>query len=371
MSEPQHPTPFGSRTGNPSGREPDGEALAGQAASSGNQAGSLESIVAVGARLAQLRTAKGWSIDDVSARLKVSPQKVRSLEAGDLSHLPDRTFAAGIVRSYAKMLGADPAPFTQALRRVNGPVEQNLSLPAAAGGGLPRARVSVPLNGTGRRRSWLWGVAAVIVAVIALAMWHTGGDSAAWLARLKASANGTSLSGSNGNSGTSAASSVATPDELAAANTGDASSAEPGAAGTQPMPHPLGTNALPNSSSTIAAVQGASGAALAPAAPALTPPAPAAAVASASAPTVAGTGTNALELKVKQDSWLSVRQKDGKEVFSGLVHGGNTQRVEGEAPFKVTIGNRAGMDSITFDDEPVDPAKYAAAKGNVARFSVP
>jgi cytoskeleton protein RodZ len=212
----------------------------------------------------------------------------------------------------------------------------------------------------------------VIVAVIALAMWHTGGDSAAWLARLKVSANGTSsLAGSNGNSGTGAASAVATPDELAAANTGEASSAEAGAAGTQPMPHPLGTNALPNSSSTIAAVQGASGAVATPAAPAVAPPAPAATDALASASAVAGTGSNALELKVKQDSWLSVRQKDGKEVFSGLVHGGNVQRVEGEAPFKVTIGNRAGMESLMFDDEPVDPAKYAAAKGNVARFSVP
>ena len=151
MSEPQHPTPFGSQTGSHSGNQPDGEALAGATASSGNLAGSLESIVAVGARLAQLRTAKGWSIDDVSARLKVSPQKVRGLEAGDLSHLPDRTFAAGIVRSYAKMLGADPAPFTQAMRRASGPLEQNLSLPASAGGGLPRARVSVPLNSAGRR----------------------------------------------------------------------------------------------------------------------------------------------------------------------------------------------------------------------------
>lgn len=364
MSEPQHPTPFGSQTGSHSGNQPDGEALAGATASSGNLAGSLESIVAVGARLAQLRTAKGWSIDDVSARLKVSPQKVRGLEAGDLSHLPDRTFAAGIVRSYAKMLGADPAPFTQAMRRASGPLEPNLSLPASAGGGLPRARVSVPLNSAGRRRSWLWGVAAVIVAVIALAMWHTGGDSAAWLARLKASANGTAVSSANG---PSAASAVATPDEVAAGNTGETSPTDTPAAGTQPMPHPLGTNALPASSSAIASVQGASAAAVAP----VVVPPPVAADASASATAVAGTGSNALELKVKQDSWLSVRQKDGKEVFSGLVRGGDTQRVEGETPFKVTIGNRAGMESLTLDDEPVNPAKYAVAKGNVARFSVP
>ena len=42
---------------------------------------------------------------------------------------------------------------------------------------------------------------------------------------------------------------------------------------------------------------------------------------------VAGSGSSALELKVTKDSWFSVRQKDGKEVFSGLVHGGDVQRV--------------------------------------------
>ncbi|OXH83292.1 helix-turn-helix domain-containing protein, partial [Burkholderia multivorans] len=48
----------------------------------------LESLVAVGSRLAQLREAKGWTVEDVSARLKVAPPKLRALEAGDISHLP-------------------------------------------------------------------------------------------------------------------------------------------------------------------------------------------------------------------------------------------------------------------------------------------
>ncbi len=53
------------------------------------------------------------------------------------------------------------------------------------------------------------------------------------------------------------------------------------------------------------------------------------------------------------------------------MRAGDAQRVEGELPFKVTIGNRAGLESLTLDDEPVDPAKYAVARGNVARFSLP
>jgi cytoskeleton protein RodZ len=84
-----------------------------------------------------------------------------------------------------------------------------------------------------------------------------------------------------------------------------------------------------------------------------------------------GSGANELELKVAKDSWFSVRQKDGKEVFSGLVKADSVQRVAGDAPFKITVGNRAGLDSLTFDGQPVDPAKFGPAKGNVARFSLP
>jgi cytoskeleton protein RodZ len=392
MSEPQHPTPFGahkagqsgSQAGALPGSQPENAASVANAAPGDIQAVNLDSVAAVGARLTQLREAKNWSLDDVSARLKVSPQKLRALESGDLSLFPDRNFAAGIVRSYAKIMGADPAPFTAALRHASGPVEQNLSLPASSGAGLPRGRVSVPLGSSPRRRSWLWGVAAVIVAVIALAMWHTGGDSAAWLARLKASANGATQATSGE---TSASASVAATEETTA-NTGSVASGEAATeapanaagaqAGAQPMPSPLGTNALPASSSTITAVQGAAAHAQSASAPVSAPVASstklapqADVVATASAAASVGSGANELELKVANDSWFSVRQKDGKEVFSGLVKAGSVQRVAGDAPFKITVGNRAGLDSLTLDGQPVDPAKFGPAKGNVARFSLP
>ena len=102
MSEPQHP--FGTDgTDSNAGRSAPG------AAPSPVQP-VPDTLVAAGARLAQLREAKGWAIEDVSARLKVAVSKLRELEAGDISHLPDNTFALGVVRAYAKLLGADPAP---------------------------------------------------------------------------------------------------------------------------------------------------------------------------------------------------------------------------------------------------------------------
>ncbi|NPT59457.1 helix-turn-helix domain-containing protein [Paraburkholderia elongata] len=384
MSEPQHPQP----------QPQDGDANEGHPAPVARavvqpvvQPGSaglagLDSLAAVGARLTQLRESKGWTIEDVSARLKVSVTKLRALESGDISHLPDTTFALGVVRSYAKMLGADPAPFTQALRREKGVPAPDLSMPASSGKDLPRGRVSLSLGGSGQKsRSWLWGIAAVIVAVIALGMWHTnGGDSSAWLARLKASANG-AAGGATGASGAvaqgQAAGSEATAEDAASAP--ETQAAADNAASAIPMPAPLATGTAPSSAPAVTAaavapkagsqVQAAAQGASAPVVAAIGASAAADMATTATAPPPAGEAI--IALRVTQDSWFSVRGKDGKEVFSGLVHAGDTKEVTGAAPFKVTIGNKAGLESLTLDGQPVDPSKYSAAKGNVARFALP
>ncbi|WP_423757792.1 helix-turn-helix domain-containing protein [Burkholderia sp. NLJ2] len=318
----------------------------------------LESLAAVGSRLAQLRETKGWTVDDVSARLKVAPQKLRALEAGDISHLPGVTFALGVVRSYAKMLGVDPEPFAQALRRERGVPEVDLSMPASSGTDLPRGRVSIPLGGSSRHHPWLWGTAIVVVAVVAVLMWHTGGDSSSLLARFK------------GNDAEHASAASAPPASSSSVDDAAASGASTVAAND--VPAPVAASAAP--------AQAIASAVPAPAAPVATGAAsqPVVATAAASAATpaepasvVVAAGQSMVELKVKQDCWFSVRDKNGKELFSALVRAGETKQVAGDGPFKVTIGNKAGLDAVAFDGKPVDPAKYSAARGNVARFTLP
>ncbi|RQV21266.1 helix-turn-helix domain-containing protein [Burkholderia cenocepacia] len=312
-----------------------------------------ETLAAVGSRLAQLRETKGWSVDDVSARLKVAPQKLRALEAGDISHLPGVTFALGVVRSYAKMLGVDPEPFAQALRRERGVPEVDLSMPASSGTDLPRGRVSIPLGGSSRHHPWLWGTGIVIVAVVAVLMWHTGGDSSSLLARFKggdaehASAASAAASSSAEEAATNGAS-------AAVANEVPAPAAAPAQAIASAVPAPAAPVATAAASQPVAETAAASTAA--PAQP---------------ASVVVAAGQSMVELKVKQDCWFSVRDKNGKELFSALVRAGETKQVAGDGPFKVTIGNKAGLDAVAFDGKPVDPAKYSAARGNVARFTLP
>ncbi|OXI88826.1 helix-turn-helix domain-containing protein [Burkholderia sp. AU33423] len=320
----------------------------------------LESLAAVGSRLAQLRETRGWTVDDVSARLKVAPQKLRALEAGDISHLPGVTFALGVVRSYAKMLGVDPEPFAQALRRERGVPEVDLSMPASSGTDLPRGRVSIPLGGSSRHHPWLWGTGIVVVAVVAVLMWHTGGDSSSLLARFKSgdaehasAASAPAASSSSVEEAASSGASAGVANEVPAPAVASAAPA-PTVASAAPAPAPVAPVVTAAASQPVVATTAASAAA--PAQP---------------ASVVVAAGQSMIELKVKQDSWFSVRDKSGKELFSGLVHGGEAKQVAGDGPFKVTIGNKAGLDAIAFDGKPVDPAKYSAARGNVARFTLP
>ncbi|WP_343673222.1 RodZ domain-containing protein [Paraburkholderia heleia] len=392
MSEPQHP--FGTDgTDSNAGRSVPG------ATPSPVQA-VPDTLAAAGARLAQLREARGWAIEDVSARLKVSVSKLRELEAGDISHLPDTTFALGVVRAYAKLLGTDSAPFTQALRRERGIAQPDLSMPASAGSDLPRGRVSLSLGGSGaraprRRASWLWGVAIIVIAVLAISMWHTNsGESSAWFARLKAMANDASVQTGASSptvtqgvaTGSADASAVQGADQSAAPQAGDANEAgdnanaapDQGAAASapqaaQPAPQvPQATQPAPQaakpaaaSAAPAAAVANAASAARAQAASA---PATAAAQAAAADN---GADTSTFAIRVTQDTWVSVRQKDGKEVFSGLIHGSDAREISGTEPLKVTVGNKAGIESMTIDGQPVDASKYASARGNVARFVLP
>lgn len=392
MSEPQHP--FGTDgTDSNAGRSAPG------ATPSPVQA-VPDTLAAAGARLAQLREAKGWAIEDVSARLKVSVSKLRELEAGDISHLPDTTFALGVVRAYAKLLGTDSAPFTQALRRERGIAQPDLSMPASAGSDLPRGRVSLSLGGSGaraprRRASWLWGVAIIVVAVLALSMWHTNsGESSAWFARLKAMANGASVQTGASSptvtqgvaTGSTDASAVQGAGQSAAPQAGDANEAgenanaapDQGAAASAPQaaqpsqPVPQATQPAPQSAKPAAA-SAAPAAAVANAASAARAQAASAPAAAAAQAAVADNGadTSTFAIRVTQDTWVSVRQKDGKEVFSGLIHGSDAREITGTEPLKVTVGNKAGIESMTIDGQPVDTAKYASARGNVARFVLP
>jgi len=69
----------------------------------------------VGQSLAHLRAARGWTIADVSARLKFSERQIIALETECWGKLPEGLGLRGLVRNYARLLGADSEALLAAL----------------------------------------------------------------------------------------------------------------------------------------------------------------------------------------------------------------------------------------------------------------
>ena len=125
-----------------------------------------EDLHAIGQVLQEAREAQGLSLVDVEARTKIAAPVLEALEAGDSSRLPHPVYARGFLRSYATLLGLDPAPLLARFAQAY-PIPQELEEPpeerAAQIGVTVRSSGSEPL---GPWPMWLAGGVALIVLAV-------------------------------------------------------------------------------------------------------------------------------------------------------------------------------------------------------------
>ncbi|MFO7908665.1 MAG: DUF4115 domain-containing protein [Halomonas sp.] len=77
---------------------------------------------------------------------------------------------------------------------------------------------------------------------------------------------------------------------------------------------------------------------------------------------------NRLELTFNQQSWTEIFDANDQRVFVGLQEPGTSATVEGEPPYRLTIGNSTGVE-LRYQGEAVDLGERAGAN-NVARFTL-
>ncbi|TVP48160.1 MAG: DUF4115 domain-containing protein [Halomonas sp.] len=77
---------------------------------------------------------------------------------------------------------------------------------------------------------------------------------------------------------------------------------------------------------------------------------------------------NVLELTFNEQSWTEIFDATNQRVFVGLQTPGTTATVEGQPPFRLTVGNATGVE-LNYQGEVIDlPARAGA--NNVARFTL-
>lgn len=261
-----------------------------------------------GKTLAAEREAMGWTVEQVADQLKLAVRQVVALEAGDYASLPSPAVTRGFVRAYAKIVKLDPAPLVAQI---------DLGSTGPNTGSMPRrerpasfSEVRFPSHG---KRSTLPVGMIAAAAVVVLAI----GGIAYYFGALPGMHRATTTSSTP----------VASAPVVAAPLTAPATPATD----LQNTAVPL-ISVPPTASTNNTVVNGVTApAGVTPAATAPAATTPAAAPAS---------GSNALVVVFKEDSWLQVRKASGgKPLIARLVKGGNTETFDISEPVTVVVGN--------------------------------
>ncbi|ROR29742.1 helix-turn-helix domain-containing protein [Inmirania thermothiophila] len=320
---------------------------------------------AAGARLREARRALGWSEDEAAQRLRVPRRYVEALEAGRCEELPGPVFARGYVRSYARLLGLPEDELLAALA----PQPPEPAAPRPRTAGRPRLE----------RVALVWGtpLVAAIAAVLVWLGWRgPAGGPAEEPPAVQAQAPVASEPVPPPPAAQPAPVPAAEPAPPAAESAPAAE--EPLPAAAQLAPAPVGEAAT----ETVADAGGRAVDGAGPPAPAAAgTPAPGAEADSgggaeaasgedaAQPPPPAQPAGDVLTLTVAGgDSWVEVRDARGERLVYQLLRDGAVRRVQGEAPFRVLLGN-AGAVRLELNGQALTPPQPPAS--GVLRWTTP
>ena len=323
-----------------------------------------------GGALRQAREAQALSVQDVASKLRLSPKQIEAIEADNFAKLPEPTIVRGFIRNYAKLLKINAEPLLDAYTVI---VPSNTQHQLTV---KPTSNMHVSSGDKPKTSSYIW---AGLAALVAFGLWLFYQNYIE-----KPSPTAPSANSENGAENTGPLPEAALPaaerapelqpsTELVLPPAADATSlpvtglpATGQSVTSKPLPEvalpvtpraPVGANVTPNPAPTIAPVVSA------PVASTLASAAP---VADAAIST-ATTDVAKLEINASQETWISILDADGKQVYDKIIFAGSRETVEGKPPLNVVVGNAGGA-SLNLNGKPVDLGPHT--RNNVARIKL-
>jgi cytoskeleton protein RodZ len=363
----------------------------------GQEPALADTVIDVGQRLRLAREARGISIDEASMAIKLGPRQVEALEANDWSQLP-RTVTRGFVRNYARYLELDAALLMEALDHA--PMPQGPEL--VVGVGSP---VSMP-HEAGYWRDYVPVLAGVIILALALLAfffvpaetWQSSIDLIKMFVSEKKAVPEIIVKPVDV-SGNVSVLVQATPVEEAPVVVTSAvgktpvtatpvsvtpvASKVPVAPAPVPdeVPVPMAPshdiaptltltptlNPVPDVVPTLVPVPVSTPVSTQTPILVPTPPAPTEPERSTEIPAESSSSDETLFFSFDQPSWVEVRDRGGRIVFSQLNQAGSQREVAGRSPFSVVIGNASHV-MLQYKGKSVDLSRRS--KDDVVRLTI-
>ena len=272
----------------------------------------------LGATLSAAREQRHLSIEDVSNHLRLSPRQIMALENDDFSVLPEPMITRGFIRNYARLLEINPEPLIEAYR---------VYAPNVYAHSLAMHSANILISSKQKRSRFVYVAGVLILAILA----------GLWLFYTKYVPRQVAQREDAAQQAVQSTFTVPTPGMAPAQpqlQTPEPSTA-PDDAGT--VEEPVAADATVTSTNEAARED------------------------------AAAAGAATLRFSVSEDSWISVHDASGEEIFNKIKRAGNDDEVQGRPPFKVVIGN-AGASQLYYNGQLIDLAPHT--KSNVARLTL-
>lgn len=266
----------------------------------------MSHVLLPGQRLCEARDAKGLSVADVAQALHMSTAYVKALEADDYERLPEAAFVKGYLRNYARLVGLPADDIANMFSQV---------MAEEAPSNAPER--SDDLSASEQQQSWLLYAGVGVVALVAV-LWIAFSPEA----------------------GDVSEPSVGVSDEREVAVEGLSADGGDGVDDAEPM---------------LSQVEPQLGDALASDVEVDSRAEAGAAVEEELKPLVDVVAATADVLKVTftDDCWVKVSDVSGATVFTGQKSAASKLVVQGQSPFRITLGNAAAVSSISVNDSSV------------------
>ncbi|MGK5050026.1 helix-turn-helix domain-containing protein [Janthinobacterium sp. RB2P8] len=297
-------------------------------------------LALAGAQLKAQREALGWPVEQVADQLKLATRQVIALEAGDMAALPNVAVVRGFVRAYAKVVKLDAAPLVAMIEVHPVPAQDPAVAPVRReiSATFSESRFpSMTQRSSNQTPLWIAGAVAVVVAA-AFGAYKLGYVPASLLAQADKEAVHPNVVG---------------PVETTLVKPGqDLTPVQTPSVPLISVPPPPGND-------TQTGAPAASAPAAAPAAPVATP--------AAATVTPPAAVSNALVLKVEQDSWVEIRRPGAAPLISRMVKAGSTETFDITGPATLVVG-KPGVVQATLRGAKLDLPTVAG--GTISRVNI-
>ncbi|AZN36022.1 RodZ domain-containing protein [Iodobacter ciconiae] len=287
-------------------------------------------VITAGAALKARRLELGYSLDKVSAQLKLTPRQIEAIESERFDELPGNTFVRGFVRNYARFLDLPMAPLLAHLENCLPQERQQAALPRV------NEDTSVLLGSGAKAHSFLLGAVVIIGVAVGAAgvVWYLQQPVQPELVALVTAPQPKAVDVAS-----EAAARAASPVEALFASV--------------PVQKAASAVSIPVASSASVVV--------------MVKPVASVAVALKASEAQAVVAAGEINIAVQQDSWVQVQDATGAKLLSGLLKPGMSKSLSGVPPYRLKIGN-APYTKLTFRNQIVDLTTYTS--GDVATFEL-